>query len=211
VKNKIAFYFRAVPFNPTKNNFMLRYILFVVPLLLSVVGLAQPFTVAGVIEAPNGEAVGSLTVELLAADGSVISTQSVSCDGQYVFSGLESGVDYSLRLDKENSSTLNGVSTFDRVLISKHLLGVQPFGNPYSIAAADVDESGTVTITDLMIIGSIIYALNLDFPGQNWLFFSQGNTTAATTFPITLTADLLNFNFIGVKKADVNGSADTCE
>lgn len=190
---------------------MLRYILFVFPLLFAVAGLAQPFTVAGVVQASNGEAIGSMTIELLAADGSVLSTQSVACNGQYAFSDLESGVDYSLRLDKENSSPYNGVSTFDLVLISKHMLGTQLFSNPYSIAAADVDESGTVSITDMMIIRSVIYAQTSVFPGQNWLFFSEGNTQSATEFPITLTADLLDLNFIGVKKADVNNSANNCE
>ncbi len=190
---------------------MLRYILFVVPLLLAVAGLAQPFTVSGAVQASNGAEIGSLTIDLLAADGSVISTQSVDCDGQYAFSGLESGVDYSLRLDKENSSALNGVSTFDLVLISKHLLDVQPLGSPYSVVAADVDESGAISITDIMIAQSVIYAQTPSFPGQNWFFFSQGNTSPATTFPITLTADLTNFNFIGIKKADVNNSANNCE
>lgn len=190
---------------------MLRYILLVFPLLLSVAIMAQPFTVAGVVQSSNSEGIGSLTIELLAADGSVISTQAVDCDGQYAFSGLESGLDYSLRLDKENSSTLNGVSTFDLVLISKHMLDVQPFSSPYSIAAADADESGVISITDLMLIRSLIHFNTPALPGQNWLFFSQGNTTAATTFPITLTADLLDFNFIGIKKADVNNSANNCE
>lgn len=190
---------------------MLRNILFVFSLLFALVGMAQPFTVAGVIEASNGEAIGSMTIALLAADGSVLNTQSVDCDGQYTFSGLESGVDYSLRLDKEESAVLNGVSTFDRVLISKHMLGTQLFTTPYQLAAADVDESGDISITDLMFIGSLIYALNLEIPGQNWLFFAEGNNQPATEFPITLTADLLDFNFIGVKKADVNNSANTCE
>jgi hypothetical protein len=190
---------------------MLRYILFVFPLLLSVASMAQPFTVAGVVQSSNNEGIGSLTIELLAADGSVISTQAVNCNGQYAFSGLESGVDYSLRLDKENSSALNGVSTFDLVLISKHLLGTQPFNNPYNEVAADVDESGSITITDMMIIQSIVYAQVSSFPGLNWFFFSEGNTLPATEFPITLTADLLDFNFIGVKKADVNNTANNCE
>ncbi|WP_367389226.1 hypothetical protein [Lewinella sp. LCG006] len=190
---------------------MLRNILFVFSLLFALVGMAQPFTVAGVIEASNGEAIGSMTIALLAADGSVLSTQSVDCDGQYTFSGLESGVDYSLRLDKENSSAFNGVSTFDLVLISRHLLDVQPFSNPYSVVAADVDESGVISITDIMIAQSIVYAQVTSFPGQNWFFFNEGNSLPATEFPITLTADLLDFNFIGVKKADVNNSANTCE
>lgn len=190
---------------------MLRYILFVIPLLLSVVSFAQPFTVAGVIENSNGEAIGSLTVDLLAADGSVISSQLVDCDGQYSFSNLESGVDYSLRLDKQNSSFINGVTTFDRVLISKHMLGVQPFSNPYNLVAADVDESGDISVTDLMVIQSVIYAQTNDFPGENWFFFSEGNTLPATEFPFILTADLLGFNFIGVKKGDVNNSANNCE
>ncbi|MBK8877098.1 MAG: hypothetical protein IPN74_00620 [Haliscomenobacter sp.] len=49
--------------------------------------------------------------------------------GQYAFDRLEQGYDYSVtpHLDKDY---LNGVSTFDLVLITKHIRGVQPLNSP---------------------------------------------------------------------------------
>jgi len=44
---------------------------------------------------------------------------------------------------------LNGVSTYDIVLISKHILGVEALDSPYKIIAADINKSGNVSTLDI--------------------------------------------------------------
>jgi hypothetical protein len=190
---------------------MLRNIIFAFSFLLVTAITAQSVTISGIVKDRNDEPVGSLTIDLLDAAGTVIATQGVDCDGLYSFSDLNPGTDYSLRPDKQAASALNGVSTFDLVLISKHLLGVQSFTDIYQEAAADVDESGMISVMDMLLIRAVIYFSVEMFPGGNWLFFRTGDTQANTTFPFVLSADLTDFDFVTIKKGDVNSSSNNCE
>ncbi|RME94857.1 MAG: hypothetical protein D6772_13995, partial [Bacteroidetes bacterium] len=50
----------------------------------------------------------------------------------------------------------NGVTTFDLILVSKHVLGVQPLDSPYKLIAADVNRSGSITTLDVIQMRKII-------------------------------------------------------
>jgi hypothetical protein len=44
----------------------------------------------------------------------------------------------------------NGISTLDQILIQKHILGVQTFDSPYKMIAADVNNSTTISMADVI-------------------------------------------------------------
>ena len=72
---------------------------------------------------------------------------------------------------QKNHIPLNGVSTFDLVLMTKHILGVQPFDNPYQWIAADVNRSKTVTAFDLVLLRKMILAIDTEFSNNtSWRF-----------------------------------------
>jgi len=114
-----------------------------------------------------------------------------------------------------------GVTTYDLVLISKHILDIEPFTSVYQTVAADVNESNSVTTFDIVEIRKLILGINDSFPDvPAWRLTrpvanpSQiSNLTALKdTYQITVTNlqdDLTfnNFHFVGIKYADVNGSA----
>ena len=113
---------------------------------------------------------------------------------------------------------LNGVSTYDMVLISKHILGTQPLGSPYKIIAADINNSGSISALDLIELRKLVLAINTTFPtNTSWRFldadfvFPDPNNPWATSFPeicqITNFDEDISKNFIGIKIGDVNGSA----
>jgi hypothetical protein len=116
---------------------------------------------------------------------------------------------------------LNGVSTFDLVLISKHILGVQTLDSPYKIIAADANKSNSVTTFDLVEIRKLILFINTEYPNNtSWRFVDKDFTFPnpanpfATQFPEVinynnLTASDLAASFVAVKVGDVNGSAQT--
>ncbi|MEQ1746242.1 MAG: T9SS type A sorting domain-containing protein [Saprospiraceae bacterium] len=65
----------------------------------------------------------------------------------------------------------NGVSTFDIVRINRHLLGLEPFTNPYQMIAADVNNSASITSFDMIRIRQLILGLITEFhPGVNWRY-----------------------------------------
>jgi hypothetical protein len=145
--------------------------------------------------------------------------QEVTTDtsGLYQFE-VPWGGDYSLAAHKEDQP-LNGVTTLDMVLISRHILGIAPLQDPWRIIAADVNGSGSVTTADLIAIRKLILQIDSQFPLQkSWLFVPAGvifpdpANPFATALPQTinfndLEADETDAGFIGIKLGDVNGSA----
>ena len=95
---------------------------------------------------------------------------------------------------------LNGVSTFDLVLIAKHILNTSPFQEDWQKIAADVNQNGVITILDMMIIQNAVFNSNFSLPnGNSWVFSpSQLNVDNDTDFP---------FEFLGIKLGDVNGTS----
>ncbi|MEZ4984952.1 MAG: T9SS type A sorting domain-containing protein [Saprospiraceae bacterium] len=113
---------------------------------------------------------------------------------------------------------LNGVSTFDIVLISKHILNVQLLDSPYKLIAADINNSGTVTTLDLVHLRKAVLGVTQGFPNNNsWRFinasfeFPDPSNPWLEPFPESASIPLLTHNmggldFIAVKIGDINGN-----
>ncbi|MFN4255958.1 MAG: T9SS type A sorting domain-containing protein [Saprospiraceae bacterium] len=110
---------------------------------------------------------------------------------------------------------LNGVTTFDLVLTSMHILGIAPFNSPYKIIAADVNCSGSVTTFDIVESRKLILGIYAELPNcPSWRFvradyvFPNPANPFASQFPANapvMAGDTVEF--IGVKAGDVNFSA----
>ncbi len=134
------------------------------------------------------------------------------------FNGITSGADVTLVLSK-NNDPLNGVSTFDLVLINKHILGLQPFDQPYQFIAADANNSRTVTTFDMVELRKLILGYYTALPSNtSWRFlpkdyvFPNPANPFADPFPDTVTIpDFYQWNmqvdFTGIKIGDINGNA----
>lgn len=115
---------------------------------------------------------------------------------------------------------LNGVSTFDLLLINKHILNVERLPSPYKIIAADANSSMSVTTFDIVQLRRLILGMDTTltqsplwrFVPENFLFPNPDNPFQ-TFFPQAVaTAPGLQpqqVNFIGIRIGDVNGSAST--
>jgi hypothetical protein len=179
---------------------------------------ASPATgsVAGTLRTEWGSGVGGATVLV-----SGVVQQSIESDvfGAYAAEELVTGSDYTITpvLDE---NPLNGVTTFDLVLITRHILGVQLLDSPYKMIAADVNNSGTITTLDVIQLRRLILSIDDEFANNtSWRF-----VPAAYSFPVATNPwfesfpEVINVNdlssgalsdqdFIGVKIGDVNGSA----
>ncbi|MEZ4965725.1 MAG: HYR domain-containing protein [Saprospiraceae bacterium] len=119
----------------------------------------------------------------------------------------------------KDDNPLNGVSTYDLVLISKHILGFEPLDSPYKMIAADANRSNSITTFDIVQLRKLILGIFSELPDNtSWRFvdkdygFPQPDNPFATAFPETIAiADPANNtpkgDFIGIKIGDVNGSA----
>lgn len=146
-----------------------------------------------------------------------------SC-GTVHFDKLPFGGNYRTVLRAERSgdnNPMNGVSTFDLLQISKHVLNIQPFQNFYQILAADVNRSNSVTTFDIVEIRKMLLGIYDSLPGiPAWrVIRAMPNPldllafgSVQDSFVINLTnmqgdTILNNFNFIGVKYGDINQNA----
>ncbi len=120
-----------------------------------------------------------------------------------------------------SNSHLNGVSTFDLLQISRHILAIQSFQTFYQVLAADVNRSNSVTSFDIVEIRKLLLGIYDSLPGiPAWRLIrpvpDPSNLIAFNavrdTYQINLNGllqdtSLYNFNFLAVKYGDVNQSA----
>jgi hypothetical protein len=68
----------------------------------------------------------------------------------------------------------NGVTTYDLVLISQHILSLQPFTSPFQIIAADANNSGSVTTFDIIDIRKVILGITPNFSSnKSWRYIPK--------------------------------------
>ena len=83
---------------------------------------------------------------------------------------LAVGGDYSV-VPSLDADADNGVTTYDIVLITRHILGIEPFTSPYQTIAADANNTQTVTTLDVVDIRKVILQMENGFPNNtSWRF-----------------------------------------
>ncbi len=115
------------------------------------------------------------------------------------------------------SDYLNGVSTFDLVLINKHILGVELFDSPYKIIAADANNSKSVTTFDIAELRKLILGIYSELPScSSWEFIPTAFDLSIPLNPLNpsppesiMVTSTTNYDFHAIKIGDVNGSADS--
>jgi hypothetical protein len=151
-------------------------------------------------------------------DGMKTGQSLTTTQGKFNFADLPVIGNYTLTPEKD-VNPLNGVSTLDLVLISKHILAVQPLTSPYKMIAADVNRNGTITTADIVELRKMILAVQTNFTkNTSWRFVDKDFafpdetnpwlTTFAETKSFTGLSTSANANFVAVKVGDVNGNAN---
>jgi hypothetical protein len=171
--------------------------------------------VGGVVRTEYDESISFVSVAL---EGSELDDEVTQENGAYAFKNMPMGNSYTIRPEKD-LDPLNGVSTLDIILIQKHILGVDRFDSPYKQIAADINNSRSVTATDLVELRKVILGIYNNFPNnKSWRIIDRGYEFFDPTdafidlIPeshfIPVLDQSLAIDFVGVKTGDVNGSAD---
>ena len=147
-----------------------------------------------------------------------LGTATTTSLGNYSFTtGVATGNSYTLRADRTDG-VLNGVTTLDIALMSKHILDIQPLTTPYRIIAGDVNRDGELSGTDMLQTRRVILRVLSQFTGgKTWRFidkrylFDNPLDPLAEDFPesvgLTNIPATAQANFVGVKIGDVSGNA----
>ena len=179
-------------------------------------------TVAGILSTESQVGVQNAQVSM---NGQMPNASSFSYNDQTDPNGVFSfqqmvpvGAGYTITPVKDDNP-LNGVSTYDLVLISKHILGLEPLVSPYKMIAADANKSGSITTFDIVELRKLILGIYDELPNNtSWRFISEDfqfpnqSNPFATAFPEVKTmphvgGNVLSEDFVAIKVGDVNGSA----
>ncbi|WP_421800248.1 T9SS type A sorting domain-containing protein [Haliscomenobacter sp.] len=177
-------------------------------------GSASGVNIAGTISTEGNANLQGASITL---SGAASQSATTAANGGYSFVNLAKGGDFTVtpQLDKNH---LNGVSTFDLVLIQKHILGVTALNSPYKMIAADVNNSKTISTLDLIALRKLILNIDTHFANNtSWRFvdasytFPNANNPWAAAFPEVVSindiASNVAANFVAIKVGDVNASA----
>jgi len=138
--------------------------------------------------------------------------------GLYNFNTVPMGADFTITPAKDDNP-LNGVTTYDLVLISKHILGIEPLGSAYKMIAADANKSNSITTFDIVEIRKLILGIYQELPNNtSWRFVEKAHLFANPSNPFMgvipenisvaqVSANMVDENFVGVKIGDVNNTA----
>jgi hypothetical protein len=143
--------------------------------------------------------------------------ETTSINGAYVYHTL-GDINATITPEKDDNP-LNGVTTYDLLLISKHILGVSPLSSPYKMIAADVNKSNSITTFDIVELRKLILGIYNELPNNtSWRFVDKSFAFADPTNPFTqtfpeskslntITGVHISEDFVAMKVGDVNGNA----
>jgi len=176
----------------------------------------QMSTVAGLIITEMDEPVEDVSVALNYSGTNFAQEEMTEEDGLYNFA-TPTNNDYEVQPNR-NDDPLNGVTTYDLILMGRHLLNIQQLNSPYQLIAADVNKSGNISTLDMIDLRRLILHIDEEFSNNtSWRFvdatyeFMDVTNPFAETFPEASTINNLigelAADFIGVKIGDLNNSA----
>jgi hypothetical protein len=176
--------------------------------------IVEAYTIAGRVATAQNNMVKGVALQL---SGGAAMQYTSGSDGAYTFAGLGKGKTYTLTPDL-NKDFGNGISTLDLIYIQKHLINTEPITDSYRLIAADVDNSGHVSIGDQIRLRKFILNMSPDFGGtKSWCFVDQAYRFPdplnpwKEAFPKIISMVNLDHdvqaNFVAIKIGDLNQSA----
>jgi hypothetical protein len=112
---------------------------------------------------------------------------------------------------------MNGVSTLDLILMQRHILDIKKLDNPYKWIAADVNNDGKISASDLTELRKLILGVTPSFAkNPSWRFPIKSQTLDLNNpfnfkeiIAFNTSGEYMDSDFIAVKIGDVNGNVST--
>ncbi len=153
-------------------------------------------TLTGGVWNPKNEGVGEVS---LTFTGGTSTTVVTDANGEFTLPDLPVDASYTIRPEK-NGPADEGVTTFDLVLVTKHILGETPFTEDAQLIAADANNSGGISTFDIVLIRKVILGIDDNFEKGNWRFLPEQIELASL-------ANINNISFTAVKIGDASGAS----
>ncbi len=190
--------------------------------------VVEPVVFSGAVRKSDDQATMSgVIVDIFASampESPILQSDTTDSNGQIEFSFLPDEIPANAVVRaRKNGLVTNGMTALDLLAIQKHLLNITPFTTGAQLLASDANGSNSLSALDLLVFQKLILSIETEFPdGVNWYFIPEhielefGNGQPPTNFiDFILFDDIVAGNttlvFKGIKRGDLNGSADPNE
>jgi len=176
----------------------------------------QGFSISGNLKTHWGVPMEEIRVDIGGGTSGSVFSDSL---GNFQFVNIPAGGNYTIK-PIHDQNDLNGMTTYDLVLISKHILSIEPLDSPWKIVAADINQSSSITTFDIVEARKVILGINPGFTSINsWRFlpsytiFGNPNNPFMGGLPPdhipvnNLQSNYMGADFKGIKVGDVNNTA----
>jgi hypothetical protein len=181
--------------------------------------IPRPAVLTGFVAKENGLPLQGVKVYCIGPTDTLLTHTDAL--GRYRFEGVPLGWDYRI-LPHADGDDRNGISIVDLTMLRDHLLNsASPWvTTPYGFIGADVNGSGTLTITDLTTLRALLLTAITSFPqSPSWRFVEAAHPFASPLPPWSepypqsvalskLQGDQAGLDFVGIKIGDLNLSAN---
>lgn len=146
-----------------------------------------------------------------------MSYEMTSTDGSFSFDDIEENMDYQLSA-KYGDVSGTGINAQDAIRLMDHILEEELITDPLILLAADVDDSGSVNVTDLLILIDYVKG-RIDFlpTTKPWVIIDASydfgsemtpeSVEEATTINLLELAESIEeMNFIAIQKGDLTNT-----
>ena len=157
--------------------------------------VAEAYAIFGTLRYANASntPLNNVTVNLINSNATVVATTATSMSGNYSF-GMVANGDYTLQVI--SPKPWGGVSAADVLAYRKHIANITPLSGIF-LASGDVNASGSLTASDVLLISKRIAMVTNSFPAGDWLYDCA---------PITVNGGGVVEDFNGLVYGDANGS-----
>jgi len=191
--------------------------------------VAPTASVAGTIMTEELETVGGVTINIDGNASAMPTAMVTANDGAFNYD-LATMMNYTVEPYRNDyvMSPNSGLTVYDLIIMGQHLLEDDDsfflLDSPYKLIAADVNNSGTITLLDMIALRRVLLFIDSEFPNNtSWRFveadyiFPNATAPFAQTVPTfteatninNLTIDQLNTDFVAVRIGDLNQSGST--
>ncbi len=173
--------------------------------------------IAGAIGTESNDMAEAVKVTLTNIETEEVMETETNTNGKFNFQGMEANSDYTIQPVKDGDY-LNGVSTLDIVLVQRHILGLAKLDSPYKIIAADVNNSESLSASDLTELRKLILGLYAELPNNSsWRFVESAQEFADNSHPFPFNENINVMDFVNddmdndfkiIKIGDVNQTVE---
>ena len=167
---------------------------------------------SGNVHGPNGLGIKGVAVELQSEVPRVMQSNEL---GDFKSDEPISG-EYHAKISKEDYMA-KGVTNLDLVLLSRHIMGVEKFTNPYQYLAGDINGDKILNVMDMVIMQKLILHQKIsENIVPNWIFLDSRFIFNSLHNPlhenwntlqgISINTVRYNLDVVAIKSGDVNFS-----